>query len=307
MINKFVQFELWKDCRNNCKFCFNKNEPNTNKLQSLNNILQFLNSENINAYSEIGFIGGEFFDNQLEDVVVRDKFYKLFDICANKYKNNKLKKLYITTSLIYEMDLYLIPFLAYLKQLNLLEITLLCTSYDLKYRFHTEKQENLWKSNMLMLKETFPELYLHTEIIITQFFIDAVLNGEFNIADFKKNYNTDIDYSEPFVSFCYKDKDEMTQFISDFFPTYPTFLKFIKKTIFEDGTIFSSTFLNPTFRSETLYYKSNNVDIKINDRHNNNCVKKTNVENGCDYLESGLIDSVKPMLEIAQELYKLRG
>ena len=45
--------------------------------------------------------------------------------------------------------------------------TLLCTSYDSIGRFHTDEHRSMWIKNMKDIHIKYPELKLHTEIIIT--------------------------------------------------------------------------------------------------------------------------------------------
>ena len=65
--NRFIQFELWKDCSLGCKFCFNKKQKDVNKIESLQFVLNKLDDSEMLDYNEIGFIGGEFFNNELKD------------------------------------------------------------------------------------------------------------------------------------------------------------------------------------------------------------------------------------------------
>ena len=92
--NRFMQFELWKDCKNNCKFCFNKCLPDIDKIDNLDYIISKLNDVFSDNFNEIGFIGGEIFDDQLKDKEVHDKFYQMFSIVISKAKANKIKKIY---------------------------------------------------------------------------------------------------------------------------------------------------------------------------------------------------------------------
>ena len=69
--HRFLQFNLWKDCNNNCEFCFYRGHKllsNEKKISSINFVKErLLDLEESDFYNEIGFIGGEFFDNQIED------------------------------------------------------------------------------------------------------------------------------------------------------------------------------------------------------------------------------------------------
>ena len=103
-MRNFIQYELWKDCSNACKFCFNRGQQDLDKIESLNFVIDKLDDEELNDYNEIGFIGGEFFDTQLDNKEVRTLFYKLIDKCIDKIKSNKIDKLYITTALLFDMN-----------------------------------------------------------------------------------------------------------------------------------------------------------------------------------------------------------
>ena len=146
--NRFLQYEMWKDCHLGCKFCCNKGQKDLDKVESLKFILEKMNDPEVNDYNEIGFIGGEFFDREIADEKVKELFYKVFDRCAELVHQGIMTKVYFTTALIYDMDKLLIPFLNHLREIGILDKCLLCTSYDIMYRFHTEERENLWKNNM---------------------------------------------------------------------------------------------------------------------------------------------------------------
>ena len=72
---KFIQYQLWQDCSNGCKLCSEKCPTNVDKVWSLNYILSCLEKEEVKDYEEVGIIGGEIFDYQLDDVVVEKLFY----------------------------------------------------------------------------------------------------------------------------------------------------------------------------------------------------------------------------------------
>ena len=100
--NKFIQFELWKDCSIGCKFCCNKGQPKINKMESIQYVMDILNSDEVNDYNEVGFIGGEFFNGEIESV--KDDFYKIFE----KVASLNFDKIYITAALMYDLNKSLI-------------------------------------------------------------------------------------------------------------------------------------------------------------------------------------------------------
>lgn len=294
--NRFIQYELWKACRNGCTFCFNRGQPDVDKVERLKYVIEKLNDLEVDNYNEIGFIGGEFFDNELENNEVRKLFYKLFDICCDKVKQGKLDKIYITTGLIFDIKPYLIPFLDYLRYIGISDRCLLCTSYDLEGRFHTKEKEDLWKSNMDYLNIVYSEIKLHTEIILTQKFINAVLDDSFSITQFKEKYHTGIDYIEPSSGFYFNDKKDAEKYLKDFFPTKSSFIKFLKKTS-SKNEIDLSTFLSMELRSNKIY----NIDYEptvIDNRRDINIriVPKDKTKK----YEFGFIDSEDKMVDIAR-------
>lgn len=295
--NKFIQFELWKDCKIGCKFCCNKGQPPINKTESLQFVLNKLDDDEVKQYNEIGFIGGEFFNDEIEDTNVKKMFYNIFQ----KISIMNFDKIYITTSLIFDISKYLIPFLDYLKELNILNKICLCTSYDIAYRFYTKERENNWKMNMLELHNYYPELKIHTEIILTQHFIDAVNNNLFSISKFQETYFTRIDYIEPSSGLYYKDKEECEKACPGFFPTKSSFVKFINKCV-KNNEIDLETFLSMELRSNKLYFIENG-EIKIaDDRRNGDgrCLLKSDKK-----YDIGFIDSSIPMRDIVKEFMEI--
>lgn len=304
-MGRFIQYELWKDCNNHCKFCFNKGQPDFDKVESLNYVIQKVQEKIVDKYDEIGFIGGEFFDTQLDNPEVKTLFYKLFDIIIDKILNHKINKLYITSSLILDIDKYLIPFLNYLQEKGILDNILLCTSYDLKYRFHTEQAHTLWKNNMLNLYKKYPNLKLHTETIMTGFFINAVNNNEFSITDFCNTYHTRIDYIEPGSGFYYYDKIACAKDMPDFFPRKEDFLKFLKKVALETKEIDLNTFLSAEIRSDIIYCNYDGKRTCMSDRRKNEAV--INIKDLKVKYELGMIDSPLRMIELVKQFKKLYG
>lgn len=298
----FIQYGLWVDCKVGCKFCYNKGQKDISKVKSLNFVLSKMDEKEVDDYDEIGFIGGEFFDGQIKDEEVCKLFYRLFQ----KVKDlGHFGKIYVATSLIYDMNLYLKPFLCYLRDLDLLSKTLLCTSYDTKYRFYTKQREDLWKANMLELHEKFPELKTHVETIVTQHFIDSVLNDEFSITNFCETYHTRMDYIDPDSGFFYKDKYECQKDIPGFFPTKTSFIKFLRKAALQNKEIDLSTFLSMDIRSSKSYYLDSGEHIELNDRRDG-YGEITPIDSTRKF-DIGFIDSNLKMRDVVEQFLEMFG
>lgn len=294
--NKFVQFELWKSCTIGCKFCCNKGQKDVDKQESIRYVMSKLDEKDILNYNEIGFIGGEFFNGELDSV--KQDFYSLFE----KVSKMHFSKIYITAALIYDLKKDLLKFLDYLKELRISDKVILCTSFDVKYRFHTQEKKELWKNNILYLKEFYPELRLHTEIILTEWFLNAVLNNDFVINNFKNVFNTSVDYIEPSSGLFFKDKFECEKSCPGFFPKKSSFIKFLKKC-YEENSIDFNTFLSMELRSNTLYYLENeNKKVAMNRRDSDG---RCEISDKTKKYDIGFIDSNKKMYQVAQEFYRM--
>lgn len=298
--NKFIQYVLWLNCSVNCDFCFNKKQKDINKIQSLNFILNKIQQKQIFNYNQVGFIGGEFFKNEIAENNIKQLFYQLFLILSN-YKH--INKIYISTSLIYNIDNLLIPFLKYLKELDILNKVLLCTSYDLKYRFKTADNQILWKNNIKYIQKAFPQLNLHIQTIVTGFFIKAVLNNQFSIKKFKQEFNINIDYIQPQSGFYYRDKKHMQQHLNDFFPNKKDIINFLIQEGIKNKNIDLYTFCSKQLRANKVYYINDGKRLQIDNRRNNNYIYKP-LDNTIKY-ESNLIDSNKSINQIANQLYNI--
>ena len=306
-MDNFIQYELWKDCKNGCKFCFNKGQPDLDKLQSLNFVINKIQEPEVDNYNEIGFIGGEFFDDQLNNEEVWSKFIEIFSICKQKVDSGKIKKIYLTTSLLYKVNNLLLPFLNLMRTFGISDKILICTSYESKYRFHTKELLKLWQDNMLWLHEKFPEVKLHTEMIVTQFFIDEVLNDTFSITKFKETYHTEVDYIEPASGFYYIDKQDMYKDIKDFFPTKSSFIKFLIKTAVKSKEISLFKFLSMNIRSDKVYCYLDGKLLCLDSRRKTNKGFIDAKKDAKIKYEMGFIDSNDKMIDVVRQLARRYG
>ncbi len=291
--NKFVQFELWKDCSIGCKFCCNKGQPKVDKKESIQYVMDILNSEEIKEYNEIGFIGGEFFNGELDSV--KEEFYKIFE----KVSTLKFDRIYITAALMYDLDKSMLPFLHYLDDLKIIDKVMICTSFDTMYRFKSYMEVERWKFNMKRLKELFPTITLHTEIILTEAFIQSVLKDEFNIMNFKNYFQSGIDFIEPSSGLFYYNKESASKDMPNFFPHKSSFIEFIKK-ISTETDIDLSTLLSMELRSNKLYFIANGQRLVADKRRDGD--GKCSIPNNYVKYETGFIDSDIPMRNIVNTL-----
>lgn len=248
MINHtFLQFELWKDCNNKCKFCFNNNSETTtqSKIDRINFVQEKL-KHLPESITRIGFIGGEFFDGQLADDRLMAGFISLLNEALN---NDKIEQVLVTTSLIYQDTQWLGYVLHYLSRTDKLMI---CTSWDTKYRFHTEEAKLWWENNVKWLHQSYPQIKVHVEICPTQWHIEDVLEDKFNIPAFEKAFDVRVDYTDLNSGFNYANKYEFQKHVLGFFPKRETFLNFLYK-VYTENQATKDKFLNFSNMSTLLW------------------------------------------------------
>lgn len=258
MEHRFLQFELWKDCNNKCKFCFNNNSKTTakSKEEKIGFILRELDNPDYYNIKNIGFIGGEFFDGQLETKELEDKFILLLN---KVLENPKINQVLLTTSLLFLSTLH---FDYVLSRLSNRKKILLCTSWDTKYRFHTFLSQKMWENNLAYLHERYPEIKVHVEICPTQWHIEEVLLDLFNIKNFENFHKVWVDYTDLNSGFNYKDKYEFQKHVPGFFPKRETFIRFLYK-VYSERQATPDKFLNFEYMSTLLWMEVNGKYQKI--------------------------------------------
>ena len=289
----FIQFVLWNECRTGCLFCLNRYQKPIDKLKVISFVKQKLNTDEVKDEIDFGLMGGEFFDNQLDNKTVKQEFYELFPIIKQRIDEKRIGRLLITTALIFDRNKQLVDFLEYLKSLDLIKYTVLCTSYDTIYRFRNENAKKIWDDNMKFLRAEYPDLRLHTEIIITKNFIEAVLNGGFDIVKFKKYYHTAVDYIDPMADKVYFPKERVIKELPEFFPSENLFLQFLQY-VYENDLVDWSTFLQMNVRANHSYAVCDG-EILLQDN------RRTDKSWGSDIISHGFSDSERYMRDVVDE------
>lgn len=234
---KCLQFELWQDCDNCCEWCYLKDHRIlTNDEQKYNNIVKVIediNSSSLNDFNAIGLIGGEFFQGQLNNSKVKEKFLDLIKLINEKFQLNKIKEFWLTASLIKSNQTDLLDVLKTV-EFNENQRVILCTSFDTMGRFHSIEDEQNWFNNLHQIAQNFPKITIHTQAILTQDLIEKTITNpsmfdeilKYSMLDFKiPNY--------------FRDKDLAINGIKD----YPSLIrnnlhKFPKKFFIEDRKVF---------------------------------------------------------------------
>lgn len=298
MEGNFIQYELWKDCGNGCRFCFNRGQEDFDKKDRILEVMGLLDDPETEKFNEVGLIGGEFFGGQLEGV--RDEWEKLVGKVMDMMDSGRFVKFYVTTSLLYPDLGDLFQFLDMVRGRGHLSGTLICTSYDTIGRFRNGTEE-LWKKNMLRIHELYPELPLHTEMILTGDLIGRLLSGEMSLDRFRKEFSTDIDFLSPNTGFGRGSKEELERDLPGFFPKRADFLRLLA-LFSENGEFELPRLLNRNYQSDTVYLKAYGKKYKIECRR----LKMTPFPQD-SVSKSGYIDSDIPMRKDVERFWRIYG
>ena len=207
MGKKSYQWELWAMCNNLCKYCYlgqtNRGTNKERQLKSLRDCYKNICNIDFNIYNNISFIGGEFFQGQLDDPEVHDEFMKLMRKCAEYYREGHLGSIWITVTLTLGDQKHLYEMLEIFKEYECFPREgwgatgiWLCTSWDIEGRFHTPERLANWEYHMKNLTENYPWVKKNCTIILMEKFLQAYIDGEWSLKRFMSEYNTSLFFKQ---------------------------------------------------------------------------------------------------------------
>ena len=272
-MKKEIQFELWKECNSRCKFCFQGTQnictATELKISACEKALEKISDLSLyETHDVISYIGGEFFQGQLNTPEVKEAFMKLMEKSAWLLENGYVRGvwIYATMNLGEQKDLY--ETIDLFKKKDGLWIL---TSYDTIGRFHTPKMLETWENHMKTISEKYPEIKLNTTMIITQDLINKYLNNEINFEEFMEKYHTQL-----FLKPCCKidtvrTKEEVNKFLPNFFPRRMDFIKFLIKFKQNESQFMYDKLFNINMRADELYRNYNDgTQMQLTVRHKDN-------------------------------------
>lgn len=277
-----LQFELWSECNNNCKFCYlgstKHHTDNEIKLFNIQNAYKIVSNEDIYiTYNCIGFIGGEFFQGQLNTPELKDAFYSLIKKTAEIYNKKLIKQVWITATLTIgdQHDLY-----NCLKYFNDYDNVWISTSWDLEYRFHSEKQKNTWYHHIKSLKVNYPSIKINVTTILTQALIEHYLNSSFRFYDMAQEYSFTWFFKHPGTFLPWKTKgtfEELrklkiacNEIIPKFFANRQDYIKFLIKFKEQEPKDYFARLYNINLRADTLIKGDNSGHLNTSIRQKDN-------------------------------------
>ena len=268
-MTKVLQFELWRECNCFCTFCtikkYNRFTPDRLKEKVLDTTLNELKNIDSKIYETVGFIGGEFFQGQLSNELIKNKFFELMEYTNDMLTKGLINNVWINASLLIgdQKDLY-----------NTIEIfknnedkLWILTSYDTLGRFHTKKMYETWDYHMLNLKNNFSKIKLNITSILTGDFITKYLNNEINLHELSDRYNSSLFFKNPVVPESHQNdynglaletKQNFNNEIGYFFPKRKDFLRFLDKFYNDMGENEFDKLMDMHFKADEVRKNYNN-------------------------------------------------
>lgn len=255
---KSIQFELWHECNNLCKFCFlgleNRTTPKETKIKSLQDAIKGAKEFEGDV---IATIGGEFFQGQIADPEVHDLFYEYMSLVVNKLNKKEIGVVWVTATLTDKTPKDLIEFVNFVKNTwNGNGFLLICTSYDTIGRFHVEEKRLNWEENMKLILEIDPRIGLNTTMILTNDLVEKYLNNEINFLDFTTKYNTGLMIKHPNMGPC-RSLEDMEKLLPGFIPEREKTIHFFKKLKLKEPFIFETSVFNVNKRADECIKRNN--------------------------------------------------
>lgn len=243
-INKMVQYGVWPNCCNNCKFCLRLQRIPYDKNKQLLQLERIKKNIDIidwkNQYSfGISLLGGQLY--YITDNDLQQSFLQLIDIIIEKIlkvSNNPQCKYSTVTNGIYNPQFLYKVIDKIVNQVGIDKVDL-NFSYDLKYRYSTEKDRLCVLKNINQFHNRYNYI-VGVQMILTQYLIDLWKNDQFNVKDFtNKNFSGNklvflyphpIQTSYQLQDFKFKRKDFLNFITQLKIQSYDTYVSFLLST-----------------------------------------------------------------------------
>ena len=254
-----VQYGLWPNCTNNCDFCllvdrtYRSEEERLNMLSSIKQNIKTIDWAG-KFSNGISLLGGEIYYTDSEKI--KDSFLDLIKLIIDVILKPVNKAVYSTvTNGIYDSKLLLEPTLDLFEKEGVLNQVDLNFSWDLKYRFHNEESLESMIKNINLVYEKY-NIIPTVQTCLTQYLIDAHLDGTFNLFDYQKHH-----FPNTNIALLYPHKINTGKILPDFFFTRASLFRFIKylKSIEQHEVLehlIQSVINSSQFKYSGLYYRN---------------------------------------------------
>lgn len=187
MNRNMIQYGVWPNCTNNCDFCLRLNRKPCTKdeqafwLRAITENIKHVNWETDFPFG-VSLLGGELF--YIKDKKLQGLFLDLIQTIIDYVLTSKTPKARFSTVTngLYEPS-FLYRVVDLIKDQVGIERVDVNFSFDLKYRYKTEKAKNLALTNILAFRDRY-NYKVGVQMILTQYLIDRWKKGEFDVASF---------------------------------------------------------------------------------------------------------------------------
>lgn len=265
-MSKILQYELWQECNNRCKYCtlgkYAISTPTEMKIEAIGTAIVELQDLKQGDVSTLGFIGGEFFQGQLNDSEVKTAFMDLIDLSNHLLNEGIIENLWLNATLTLGTQIHLYEALDRIDQTDKVWIL---TSYDTQGRFHNKDMFVNWENQLARLKLLYPEIRRNTTMIITGDFIHKYMADEIDLQRFSQKYDTSIFLKTPVKP---DDKGTLTtaeinnEMGFEFFPTQIDFVKFLFKFKEKEGEEAFNNLFSNELKAEELHKNFNDEELR---------------------------------------------
>jgi len=219
--------DLWNHCNNNCVFCYNQTimhlPLDIKKHMKLCN--EMLNSNFMENFNRLRFLGGELFDGSIDQLEVRNEFITLIQTALRLLQEGKLDRVNLLTNLIYKDNKDLKETLKIFEDGGVIDKIDISTSYDIAGRF-TKESEQWWWNNVDWIRNTYSKMKIDVGMILTQPLITTITKEW--IEDFdKRSKGACINFSELDIALL-KGKGKQNSPYKHLFPKRHDFIRFLK-------------------------------------------------------------------------------
>ena len=184
-----VQYGVWPNCCNACKFCLRLNRDTWStryiirRIRSIRKNIKTIDWKN-DFKAGISLLGGELYF--MTDEKIQNEFLLLIDDIIEFILKPNPRAVYSTvTNGLYDPT-FLFKVLDKIKDAVGIKRIDINFSYDIKYRYDSKAREQLCIENAKKVIQRY-NYKLSVQTILTQYLIDAIMKNEFNIDNFEKN------------------------------------------------------------------------------------------------------------------------
>lgn len=281
---KKQQFELWTQCNNNCSYCYLGDKKFRNdkqeKLANMQFAIDWMNNfDHYKEYDNASFIGGEFFQGQLNDADVRKKWFSMLEVLKDRMENDFITSSWWSATLTIGDQQDLVDSLKMFEGVaDSHKQIWIVTSYDTIGRFHNQKMLDTWKANLLKIKSMFPWIFINTCMIMTGDFCDKVVSGELDLYEISNTFSTSL-FLKPTYAInaigvkCddsyMKVKQDINKRIPNFYPRREQILQLFSYLKENCPDIFEHV-IEQKYRADNLYREENDGSYRNRERSRDN-------------------------------------